>query len=826
MNHVRPRAKRGLKGETFMNVPKLFSRTCLMLLGAACLTLCQATSPERTAVGGEEELPSFRDLVKPLLEERGGAQSADEGPKFPPRLSVAEANLEGQYLLAPGPLCYLTVPNARALTDGLGTTAIAGLLREERVERFFKSNDFGVGQLFTDLPPAYASEDSVELLIAARRFVLPFLSSSRRVHFAVYRHETEGMLMVFLADIGRDRQEAFDAMIATRDAFLEQSLNLVVDESPHDADFIDVIRADNVDTELAYGIVRNFAVVCTSAAEARAILKAGLEGRGDDELSRSIAYADMGTYTDGESMLKGFIDLRSIRNAAHVNALPTASEMLALSVDFFGQGSAGGGPRVIYYDLRSSDGKVVENVVSPIRTGDTAKPGVPARVASLCVPSEQLPTEGADWITPRLIPYQPEFVVMAHTVPQQLSEFLALPDAERLGESPYAQELSVRTPEVFKQIVNEILKDQRDNVLGGEVALAVLPARVDVGSGWLIALSVKSVAGANAAFAGYNPVAEANGVAIRSMSGPGEWEGNPCWAVFDQTVFTHLKSIFGQTGQSCMVVASSGELMQDTIDQVTALSSLADNKDFVARVRDAGRSSSMVTYLNLRGMIGRGYVHVPSALKRYYPRLEGVSNLPPMSLVNSYATGFGIGTTVKTGAPSITSTLVGPAPLMPGLAGLMTLKFPLWVRERSRLHQRYSRENLGRIWIELQTFATQRGHFPESYDDLRNLFEEEARAATFTSDAAVDYLGAEAAQRSYNYLPGLRATDEPDLPVVWESEAWHYEYSGMFPEDDSDPKEEGVYRRYRLVLRLDGTIKAYSEDAFRRHVLPRIRARE
>lgn len=807
-----------------MNVSALKRRATLAAVCAVSLMAWHFCigSPVTAA---EEEIPSLQDLVQPVGEETAEGEAEEAKPKFPPRLSIEEANREGQYLLAPGPLCFFDVPNAQGFGANLKEAAFMQLMDEKKVEMFFKSNDFGPGQLFTDLPPAYSSSESIELLAAARRLADPFFDNNRRLLFAVYRIEGEGLVSVLLADIGRDRQEPHDKIIAVRDEFLDETPNFVLDESEHGGDYIDVIRNDAGGAELAYGIVRNFAVVATSAAEAKRILKAGAEGRGDEDLSRSVAYADMGTYTDGESQLKGFVDLTGIRTVAEQNALPTATEMLGLTTDVVGHGGAGGsGPQLMYYDIRAENGKVIENVVSPARTPAGVEPGIPARLADMLKTPAELGADGPDWITPRLIPYQPDVVLMAQVKPGKFSEFLAIDDEKRFGSSPYAQELSKSVPETLKRLVLQVLQNNLDTVLGGEVTFALLPARQEKRH-WLVAMSVSSVSVAETSFATFQPVSDINGVKIRSMD-PGNWNDSPCWAVFDQTVFTHIKTIFGNVGQSCMVIASNGELLQDTIDQVTALSSLADNKDFIAQARAAGKDAGMVVYLNLPGMIGREYVNIPSELKSYYPRMKGVSNLPPMSLANKYAFGFGIGVTAKPGEAHCRSTITGPMPLMPALAATLTLKFPRWVRERSRQQQRTSRENLGRIWLELQTYATQRGHFPESYEVLRSLFPEEKRDRIFTSDAAIDYLGEEAAQRSYDYLPGLRATDAPDLPVVWEQQPWHWEYSGMFPEGDNRPTESGAYQRYRLVLRLDGTITAYSEEQFRKYVLPRLRARQ
>jgi hypothetical protein len=214
-------------------------------------------------------------------------------------------------------------------------------------------------------------------------------------------------------------------------------------------------------------------------------------------------------------------------------------------------------------------------------------------------------------------------------------------------------------------------------------------------------------------------------------------------------------------------------------------------------------------------------------VSEYYPRVRSLVSRPPIGFLNENLFGLVGGVAVEEEAGVVRSTLVSPSGTAPALSGLLVLNMPRWMRERAREHLSASRANLGRMWMALQNYATTRGHFPEGLDEFLGLFAPGEREEVFASPAAAAVLGPDAARRrSYRYIPGLSTMDEPGRPIVYEADAWHYEFMGMMPGAGDEPAETGAYVPWRLVLQLDGTIRAYPEEVFQREILPRIQANQ
>ncbi|MBN2713796.1 MAG: hypothetical protein JXR97_15365, partial [Planctomycetes bacterium] len=649
------------------------------------------------AKGAEGDLPSIKDLVKPAAgEENTGVAGEEEKPKFPGKLSIEEANLEAQYILPGKPICFIEVPNVMTLTDSFDQTKLAQLLAHEKVKYFFKNTPLGLQGLFTDLPPAYTSQQGIQLIVAGEHFIENFAHKDSRAVLGVYNTEENGLCAAFLINIGQNRKEPFETLQKARDSFLDEFPNYAMVESDHSDDFIDVIKADDESAELAYGIVRNYVVISTNAAFARAILKSGADGKREDALSSSPEYKDMGSYTDGKAHLRGYLDLRGVLGQIRSSALPTAGDMIDLVTDLIGRGTTRegrDGPGLTYYDLTVAGDGVKEHLVSPVAVNTDEKVGLPARLQAACVPEGELGEGGADWVTPQLVPYQPEFYIAGKVKPTGLSDFLNIRDNMQFGASPYAMELSSAIPASLTKVMNVYIGDAAPKILDGEVAFALLPKRNEVRN-WVIVLSVKSASSTELRFSGLKAVSESNGVKIHCEESEG-WEKKQCWAVFDQSVFKHIKSIRRGVSSSCLVFTSSGSMMQEIVDQAITISSLANNKDFTVRLGGLGENNSVVWYFNVPGMIGREYINTQAIVKRYFPRLKSISNLPPMSLINKESYGVVGGVNVQAGGSYCRSTILGPAPVVPSVVGMMTMQFPVWVRDRSRAYQLDSRARLG-----------------------------------------------------------------------------------------------------------------------------------
>jgi len=759
-----------------------------------------------------EDLPSIEELTKAKQApaDEAAKTGTEEKAHFPRKLDVEETNLEASALLPPDPYFYLETGNGQGAGTAMDGTAVAALLAEKRIDKFLRENPMTLVNLFVDLPERYSNADGLNLYGGGADFARAFARVDSRVVLAAYPGGGRGLLFVFLADIGRDRQAPFETLGALRDEFLNRAPQFALEESPRGDDCIDVLRAEDEKGELAFGIVRNYLVVCSNAAFAKNLIRVAAAGGGQKTLKQSPAFQEIARRTDSNALVRGFVDLRSLLLEAHANQLPGATEMLDFGCDLAGRG-------VLYYDLRVDGQRLIEHVVSPtqVRVEENEVRGVPARVLEVCTE----PAGDKAWNTAKVLPYQPDIYIAARVKPEAFAELLLSP--QPLGKSEYAAQIAASIPTVLRdrEGVLSLLKPGIDQALEGEVALALLPPH-EGARPWIFVLSVLDVAAAKKLLDAREAAETVGDLKIYSLA-QDKWQAQPCWTLLSQTVFQNL-------GTPQIVIASSGELMQTIIDQATAVAaSLAENKDFVGQLAAAGKQNSVVWYYNLPALVSREYVNLPNHVKAYFPSLTSVSNRPPMSLVTKHITGIAGGVEPRAGELACRSTIVSPCTTIPSLAGILTVNMPRWIRERARLYLRDSRENLGQIWLSLQTYATQRGHFPDSMEELRGLFSRPMQRRIFVAMAAVEQKGLEeAARNSYTYVLGVRPTDEPDRPILYESGPWHHEYRGMMDVKGAEPSETGPYLQWRLVLTLDGTIRAYSEDEFQKSVLPRLKLTE
>ncbi len=759
-----------------------------------------------------EDLPSIEQLVTPKdkKDKDGNTVDGKKKPEFPRKLEEEETNLEISKLLPPGPFFYFEAGNGEQACANFEKTSVARFLARKKVVKFLRNNPLTLANLFVNLPERYSNSAMLGLYSVGAHFARTFARTDSRVVLAAYKGGTTGPQVIFMADIGADRKAPYDKLCSLRDKALADYPGIVLEETPKSDDYIDVMRSTDRKGELAFGFVRNYVVVCTNAEFARNLLTVAKAGGAGKSLAGSNAFREISRNTDSSSSLRGFIDLRAMLTEVAVNQLPGATEMLDLGCDLLGRG-------VLYYDMKIDGKRLLEHLVSTTRVNADAgeRPGVPARIMQVC----SGPAEGAVWTTAKIIPYQPEFFLAMRVKPGVFADLMAAP--QPLGSSAYSTQISItipaalRAPEGFLQI----LKPDADRLMTGEVAMALLPVHEDKRP-WIFVMALQDAPATIKALAVQEPAQNISGLNIYSLD-PQHWQQMPCWVVISQSTFQNL-------GTSQLVLASSGNLLHTVIDQTTAVAaSLAENKDFTTQLTALGDGQSVIWYYNLPGVISREYVNLPVILRTYFPPLGNISNRPPMSLVNKYFSGIAGGVRVKPEDLACRSTMVGPLPTIPALAGLLGVGMPQWIRERARMYLSKSRQNLGRIWLELQTYATQRGHYPESMEELRRLFSRFQQRNLFVSLAAVEQKGLEeAARNSYTYVLGLRPTDEPDRPILYESAPWHYEYTGMMRPKGPQPMETGDYLRWRLVLQLDGTIRAYTEDEFKKRVLPRIKVEE
>ncbi len=781
-------------------------RTARRLLWGACVGLLAGWA------GAGEPLPSIEDLVKSEKTEEGRAETAEEQkPRFPKKLSVEEANLQASELLPENPYLYLEAANGGRTGRAWDESALSQLLDHKRVQQFLKNNSFTLSNLFTDLPERYSDSESLNLYEAAAHFVRGFLRVDARVMLAAYAGGEKGLQIVFLADIGRDRKAPFEKLETMAEEFLEAHPAFVLEESPRGDDYIDVMHGDAGQSHLAFGIVRNYVVISTSAPIARNLIRLG-KGNGEGKtLGQAAVYRELAQRTESDAHVRGFADLRALLREVQANQLPGATEMLNLACDVAGRG-------VLFYDLRVDRQQIIEHIVSPAQVNTEANelPGIPARLLRVCAP----PAAETTWTTNKVVPYQPDLYMAARVQPAAIVDLLA--SSRALGGSAYAKQIAISIPPALKSETGPIQRLKSNfGVLDGEVALALLPAMEDR-QPWLCVLALKDADAAEGLLQTEKPATVMGGGLRVFSSDSSRWEKSPCWTVLRQGKFQSLQA-------SQLVITSSGELLQTIVDQATAVAaSLAENREFQAQIKAVGEGQSLIWYYNLPAKVSREYVDLPNHVRTYFPNLQNVSNRPPLSVISKHIFGIAGGVVPKPGDIACHSTVVSPCAVGPSLAGLLLINLPRWIRERARIYHRNSRENLGRIWLILQNYATQRGHYPESMEELQGLFPRgDEQRRTFISLAAVEQIGlTEAARNSYSYVLGVRPTDEPNRPILYESGPWHYEYRGIMRPKGGHPTETGPYTQWRLVLQLDGTIRAYTEDEFQRRILPRIKARD
>lgn len=756
-----------------------------------------------------EDLPKISELNQP--KEKQGAAAADEKKAaYPAKLEAGDANLAAADLLPPNPYFYIQASSGEALFKALGDTKFFSLLKDRKFSAFLSDNPFNLANLFIDLPGAYAKPESVNACGGLLDFIKNFSGTPGSVTLAAYRGDEKGPQVVFLAAMpGLERKEPFERLQALKDVFLAANPSFKAQDADHGDDYVDVVSGEKA--ELAVGMVRNYAVACTSGAFARNLIDTARRGGGS--LGTSPAYLELAPKTSPASQVRGFVDMRALLAEVSANELPGAVEMLDFACDVAGRGKKDG---IIYYDLSVTETGTLEHLVSPaaVETEAGELPGIPARLLQVCKPSDP----AAALTTTKLVPYQPDFFLAAFVKPGAFADLLEQ-SQQPFGGSAYATQLAISIPESLRSPSRGILRQIKGNIdalLTGEIAMALLPGK-DGAPEWLFILSVNNATEAASAVASGEPAETVSGVGIYSLDKE-RWKKAQCWAVLGQGNIQNLNA-------SQIVVASSGELMQTVIDQAVAVAaSLAENRDFQQRAAAIGQGYSLVWYYNLPAQVSRNYIDFNKYVSSFFPRIKTAVSRPPMSLLSDHVCGLIGGVKVESGAGTVSSTFSGPFPAAPALSALLALEMPSWIRERSRRYLSESRLGMGNIWLALQTYATNYGHYPENMDELRRLFPQAQQARNFLTPAAVAKVGLEeAARRSYSYVRSLRPTDEPDMPILYESEPWHDEYRGML---QPQPAEEGPYLQWRLVLTIDGNIRAYTDEEFNRLVLPRIKARE
>ncbi len=767
------------------------------------------------------EVPLLSEMEKKKSEQAAEGGDAEK-LRHPRELSVEEINFDVTAFLPAGALFYLEAANGAQLVDALAGTSLRDLLKDSRTRDFLKDTPLSFANLFRDLPPAYSRPEVVSLWQGMWQISSAFAAAPGKVLLAAYPGGRHGLQVIFLAQGGRERKAEFDEIQRLVEIFLQECPDFIADESPHEDDYVDVLRSSDRKVELAVGFLRHFVLVANSGSLARHILAAAKAESHPKPLQGSTMYRELEKTVDSKAHVRGFFDLRGMARQTEECGLLEAAAWLNLAGDVAGRGKEDG---CVYYDLFLDGKRFIEHIYSPTASEEAELPG---RLQMVCRPAAG---EAREWATARLVPNQPAplcyLAIQAH--PEQLANFLK--SSMPFGRSLYAGELAAAIPPALvvkdpsqqkegKRGALDELAGQENALLAGEAALALF-ASVENVTPWLIILTLRQPAQAEELLASRDPVKNLGGLKLYSFEKE-KWESSPCWAIFSENIFHKLST-------SYLVIASSGAWLQALVDQVTVLTlPLAENKDFQNQSAAFDKDSNIICYYNLPEEMAALRRHLPQVIREHFKGIPSISTVRPPFV--DYLSGAMAAATVRAGEPLCRWTLASPLAMMPSMAGLLAIKMPVWIRERERMQETRSRRNLGEIWLTLQNYATLHGRFPDSLADLQALFPEARRASLFVCEGALAEVEsvADAAKISYQYVPRLQPTDEQDMPILYEGGAWHWDYEGMYPPPGSNRKrkEDGEYRRWRLVLRLDGTIQAYSEDDFMRQVMPRLQKQD
>ncbi|MCC8189155.1 MAG: hypothetical protein LIP77_00780, partial [Planctomycetes bacterium] len=606
-----------------------------------------------------------------------------------------------------------------------------------------------------------------------------------------------------------DRVPAFSTLGERETYFFLANPGSDVLRGNHAGNFLDVWRVkqravDAATAEVAAGFAENVAIVSNNAGlAARSMdLLAGGANTADSLWGRRLA-ASLATSTSTDAIAF----LRMDKLLQGLAATPLARQSVVNWADFIGHGGRDG--EALYYGLEFTPDGARETYLLPVSAQT-----VSASLVELLA-KRLRPIEG--WSTPMVIPYQPNpsMFFAANLEGRQLGGILR--QERRLFGSPGSAE-SFTVPDAARHLfTSDILA-----LLRGEIGLAFFPD--GDGQSWLMVLPCSS--NPEPAFIRSEMKVERSGVTINSRDA--NWRENVCWAAISQNIFRRLPGDF-------LVIASHGDLMLATVDQLFNGSTFTNNKDFARAMADAEGNQGLMLYLNIPEIIVRQYPNLSAIMRSLYPRSSGLNSRPPLAMLRRYARGLmAVIAPMGEGDDFIRVTVQSPAPSLGMVAAGVVLGFPTSLRQDGRQAMEKSRENLQTLWLRLQLYASRYGHFPETLEDLAA----EMRAPgvpnefirnLFIAPAALSRLNArEAATQSYQYVSGVTPNDEPDLPIVYEAEPWSEEFTGWYPLTGSGRgrSESGDFVPYRQYIRLDGQVVVMTDKSFRERVLPRLVERE
>lgn len=756
---------------------------------------------------GAEEIPPLSELRRPPPK----VQVEEMIESVRPALVAAENVIGDPLTITPaGAAWYFACNDATAAGGNWGAAPVARFLDETRVKRVFRDNQFNLSTLFTDLPRAVIPQERVAAAQAVLDLASAILPGSSRAAAAAYVNDDGDFSFLFLLDVGVDRNQAFDLMAEWETNLFVNTPGTEADRGDHSTSFLDVWTlprpaGEERRAEAAAGFHENYAVVSNNAALARRVF--ALPGNAGDSLAESPYGLRLSASapTAKDSDLYGYLRLREAMRGFVANRV-TYNELVAWA-------NLVGGVDVedaIYYGVRMVAEGARETYLVPLG-GSRSGASVPRSLAAGLRPA-------GDWTAPTALPYQPS--------PSRF--FSAMFEKGQLGRMVRIENAlfgEVALPD-FLRVPKEGLSAFSESVIAsltGEIATAYFGADYDQAeASWITVLATQN--DITRLLPSSVSVVEKSGVNIHSISR--DWRSAISWAAIPETVSKRLKGNF-------LVFASSGDLLSGAIEQIYSGLVFADNRDFTAAMANAETNQGMLFYLNVPEIAVREFPNLSVMARKYFPRSSGLNSRPPLNLLRRYAAGLlGVVAPGSIENEFLRITVQAPFPSFAAVGLWTVLGYPSSLRASGRDGMAKSRENLQKLWLRLQLFSSRNGHFPLDVDelvaDMRTSMTNDEIRDIFTAPGALFRLGqAEAARNSYHYVSGLTPNDEPDIPLIYETEPWSEDFAGMHPADkNTQPRENGAFQSYRQYIRLDGEVVAAPDKVFRERVLKHLEDRE
>lgn len=775
------------------------------LFGAAMLSAALFLCP----IAAGEGVP----LLEDLRPEPEVTTTTDEGPVLPVAVDPASAITDIMRLCPTDAVWYLGIPDAKRLSESWKESSLGQFQNEPAFRNMLRNNRFGLEFLFSDLPATAMVPERVRAMSAMFDLAEVLADNASSMATSAYFDKDGNISFLFLLDIGLDRVPAFDLMSGWETSFFVTNTGVEATRGNHAGNFIDVWRLKSqselkVPALVAAGFAENIAIVSNDADLAAAAVGLLSGGQSLADSHWGIRLADSNA-PNADAV--GFVRMEALLDGLSAN--PIAKRLIAQVADFIGSGGPEG--EAIYYGLQFASDGTRETLLLPLTDGNGA-------VSLIELVAKRLRSTET-WMTPTVIPYQPTPVAFVSGMFDGRQLGALLRQDRRLFGLEESDDVFAIPPSIRKLITPEL-----SNLLTGEIGFTLFPAPAPTEAApaprhpWMLILPCSGDPTSLLARA----ATETERARAVIYSDEENWREGPSWTVLAPGMSRRLSSHF-------LVASSTGDLIVSTIDQLAVASSFSDNRDFRRAMSQAEANQGMIFYLNMPEILVRSYPNLSSLMRAFYPRSSGFNSRPPLAMLRKYNKGLMAVIAPADPAEEFTRmTIQAPLPAVGMLAARSLLSFPLTLRMAGRMAMEKSRNNLQAIWLQLQLYSSRYGHFPESLNDLgaemRQTMTNDEIRDIFTAPAALVRMSpAEAASHSYRYLSGITPGDEPDLPIVYESDAWNEDFSGMYPtQANKGPTESGDFISFRQFVRLDGTVVIVPEVRFQDRVAPRLMDRE